>query len=47
MNIGYTAPKNAVYNRLIVVKKGREEVKKGAWHQGSTYGQIGYVTPTV
>ena len=25
MNIGYTAPKNAVYNRLVDVTKGRGE----------------------
>ena len=35
MNIGYTALKSAVCNRLLAVRKGREEEKKGAWHLGS------------
>ena len=39
-NIGYTAPKNAMYNRLVVVRKGREEVRKGAWHPESVVHNV-------
>ena len=40
INIGYTAPKNALHNRLVVVKKGTEEVKNGAWHLGSVVHNV-------
>ena len=40
MNIGYTTPKNTVYNRLVVVRRGREEAKKGAWHLGSVVHNV-------
>ena len=33
--MGYTAPKNALYKRLMVVKRGGGEMQKGAWHLGS------------
>ena len=36
IKIGYTTPKNTVSKRLVVVKRGTEEVKEGAWHLGST-----------
>ena len=36
VNIGYAAPRNPMYNSLAVGRKGREEVKKGAWHLGSS-----------
>ena len=39
-NFGYTAPKNTVYNTLVVVKMGREEVPKGAWHLGSVVHNV-------
>ena len=39
-NIRYTAPKKALYNKLVVVKKGREEVKKWAWHLGSVVHNV-------
>ena len=29
-----------MYNRLVVVRKGREEVKKGAWHLGSAIHNV-------
>ena len=34
INVGYTAPKSAVYNRPVVVRMGREVVQKGAWQLG-------------
>ena len=40
MNIGYTAPKNTVYDRLDVGRKGRGEVKKGAWHLDSAIHNV-------
>ena len=40
MNIGYTAAKNAVYDTLVVVRKWRGEVKKGAWHLGSAMSHM-------
>ena len=40
MNIGYTTPKNVVYSRLAIVRKGRCEVKKGAWKKRSAIHNV-------